>query len=52
MLFSTFANCTSLREVAGSMLGLKGESFSVKAYSLQKNIERRQQKEKPFGKGF
>ncbi len=26
MLFSTFANCTSLREVAGSMLGLKGKT--------------------------
>ena len=25
MLFSTFANCTSLREVAASMLGLKGK---------------------------
>jgi hypothetical protein len=25
MLFSTFANCTSLREVAVSMLGLKGK---------------------------
>ena len=25
MLFSTFANCTSLREVASSMLGLKGK---------------------------
>jgi hypothetical protein len=26
MLFSTFANCTSLREVAASMLGLKGKT--------------------------
>jgi IS4 transposase len=26
MLFSTFANCTSLREVSGSMLGLKGKT--------------------------
>lgn len=26
MLFSTFANCSSLREVAGSMLGLKGKT--------------------------
>lgn len=25
MLFSTFAHCTSLREVAASMLGLKGK---------------------------
>ena len=25
MLFSTFANCTSLREIAASMLGLKGK---------------------------
>ena len=26
MLFSTFANCSSLREVAGAMLGLKGKT--------------------------
>jgi hypothetical protein len=26
MLFSSFANCTSLREVAGAMLGLKGKT--------------------------
>ncbi len=25
MLFSSFANCSSLREVAGAMLGLKGK---------------------------
>jgi hypothetical protein len=25
MLFATFAHCTSLREVAASMLGLKGK---------------------------
>ena len=26
MLFSSFANCSSLREVAGAMLGLKGKT--------------------------
>lgn len=26
MLFSTFANCSSLREIAGAMLGLKGKT--------------------------
>ena len=26
MLFSTFANCSSIREVAGAMLGLKGKT--------------------------
>ena len=33
MLFSTFANCSSLREVAGAMLGLKGKISHVELYS-------------------
>lgn len=33
MLFSTFANCSSLREVSGAMLGLKGKTkhFRIKS---------------------
>ena len=34
MLFSTFANCSSLREVAGAMLGLKGKTKHFKLKSI------------------
>lgn len=34
MLFSTFANCTSLREVAASMLGLKGKMSHFQLKSI------------------
>ena len=37
MLFSTFANCSSLREVAGAILGLKGKT----KYFQLKNIPQR-----------
>jgi hypothetical protein len=35
MLFSTFANCTSLREVAASMLGLKGKMYNTPQYQTK-----------------
>ncbi len=34
MLFSTFANCSSLREVAGAMLGLKGKTKHFKLTNI------------------
>jgi len=40
MLFSTFANCTSLREVAASMLGLKGKMshFQLKSIPFRSTL--------------
>ena len=40
MLFSTFAHCTSLREVAGSMLGLKGKTnhFQLKSIPYKSTL--------------
>lgn len=40
MLFSTFANCTSLREVASSMLGLKGKTnhFQLKSIPYRSTL--------------
>jgi hypothetical protein len=40
MLFSTFANCTSLREVAASMLGLKGKisHFQLKSIPYRSTL--------------
>jgi hypothetical protein len=40
MLFSSFANCSSLREVAGTMLGLKGKTnhFQLKHIPLKSTL--------------
>ena len=40
MLFSTFAHCTSLREVAASMLGLKGKMnhFQLKSIPYRSTL--------------
>ena len=38
MLFSSFANCSSLREVAGAMLGLKGKTNLRKRLFLCRSI--------------
>ncbi len=40
MLFSTFAHCTSLREVAASMLGLKGKMnhFQLKSIPYKSTL--------------